>query len=624
MNKKAKPKLSKKKKIILSVISIILILCIVAGIVIMNNKNSTSTYSYIRTTTLSKGTFDDSFSSTGTVKSAKTSNVTTDLNYAVKTINVSVGDKVKKGDVIATLDTSQLTEQIEREESNLSSSKTQAQSSYSTALSNYNKAKSELSSAKQTLSSTKTAYNSAKTKYQNVKSAVSSYQSSYDKAYSNYEKSGVEYVKTQSAYLKAVSSYKKGSISSSKLVSAAQSYMTATQNYLGGCSVGTYSVDESSNSDSKQGNASSGVSVSQTASTICNEVVSTVKSLAGKILSVPSGSNTLLKASQKLSSLQTAKQNCNYSSVYSSFTSAKNTYKSAKQNVQQLKSNLSQMKSSLSQAKNELENASSSDTLEELKTELAKCTLTAGQSGTVTALNATVGSSAQNGNALATISNLDKLKVSITIEEAYINNATVGMSCYITSDASDETLNGTLTQIDPTASDSGSFGAEVTVDSQTDDLKVGMNATVQLLVSTKDGVYQVPIDAVGSDDSGDYVYRKTSGEGTDMQFEKVYITKGESNDYYVEISSDSLADGDIIRSSADLTQGIESGEKKSSDTSSIFSSLFGSNKQGGGGGDAPGGNGNSDMSPPSGGGGNSGSSGGGAPSGNPPGGSNGQ
>ncbi len=349
-----------------------------------------------------------------------------------------------------------------------------------------------------------------------------------------------------------------------------------------------------------------------------------MKSLAGKTLSVPSGSNTLLKVSQKLSSLQTAKQNCNYSSVYSSFTSAKNTYKSAKQNVQQLKSNLSQMKSSLSQAKTELENASSSDTLEELKTELAKCTLTAGQSGTVTALNATVGSSAQNGNALATISNLDKLKVSITIEEAYINNATVGMSCYITSDASDETLNGTLTQIDPTASDSGSFGAEVTVDSQTDNLKVGMNATVQLLVSTKDGVYQVPIDAVGSDDSGDYVYRKTSGEGTDMQFEKVYITKGESNDYYVEISSDSLADGDIIRSSADLTQGIESGEKKSSDTSSIFSSLFGSNKQGGGGGDAPGGNGNSDMSPPSGGGGNSGSSGGGAPSGNPPGGSNGQ
>ncbi len=619
MNKKAKPKLSKKKKIILSVISIILVLCIVAGIFIMNNKKSTETYSYVRTTILSKGTFDDSFSSTGTVKSAKTSNVTTDLSYAVKTINVSVGDKVKKGDVIATLDTSQLTQQIEREESNLESSKTQAQSSYSSALSEYNSAKTNLASAKQTMNSAKSSYSSAKSKYQNVKSALSSYQNAYDKAYSNYEKAGIEYVKAQNTYLNAVSSYKKGTLSTSKLVSAAQNYMTVTQNYLGGCSVGSYSVNESGG-NAQQG-TSSGVTVSKTADTICNEVSSTVSSLSGKTLTAISGTNTLLKASQKLSSLQSAKQNCNYSSVLSSYTSAKNTYKSAKQNVEQLKKSLTQSKSSLSQAKTELENASSSDTLEELKTELSQCTLTAGQSGTVTALNATVGSSAKNGNALATISNLDKLKVSITVEEAYINSACVGMSCYITSDASDETLNGTLTQIDPTASDSGSFGAEVTVDSKTDSLKVGMNATVQLLVSTKDDVYQVPIDAVGNDDSGDYVYRKTSGEGTNMQFEKVYITKGESNDYYVEISSDSLADGDIIRSTADFTQGIESGEKKSSDTSSIFSSLFGSNKQGGGG-DMP--SGDKNMSPPNGSGGNSGSGNGGAPSGNPPGGSNGQ
>lgn len=616
MSKKIKTKLSKKKKIVLSIISVILVICIVAGALFINGKKSTATYSYIRTSTLSKGTFEDSFSSTGTVKSAKTFNVTTDLNYAVKTINVSVGDKVKKGDVIATLDTSQLTQQIEREESNLASSKSQAQSSYSSALSEYKKAKSNLASAKQTLSSVKMSYNSAKTKYQNVKSALSSYQNAYDKAYSNYEKAGIEYVKTQSAYLKAVSAYKSGTISSSKLVSAAQSYMTATQNYLGGCSVGNYSVNDSGSN--AQQVSSDGVTVSQTANTICNEVCSTVKNLAGKSLSVPSGTNSLLKVSQKLSSLQSAKQSCNYSSVLSDYTSAKNTYKSAKQNVEQLKNSLSQTKSSLSQAKTELENASSSDTLEELKTELSACTLTAGQSGTVTALNATVGSSAKSGNAVATISNLDKLKVSIIVEEAYINSATVGMSCYITSDASDETLNGTLTQIDPIAGDSGSFGAEVTVDSKTDTLKVGMNATVQLLVSTKDDVYQVPIDAVGNDDSGDFVYRKTSGEGTDMQFEKVYVTKGESNDYYVEISSDSLAEGDVIRSTADLTQGIETGEKKSSDTSSLFSSLFGSNKQNGG---MP--SGNNNMSPPSGGGGNSDFSGG-TPSGNPPGGSNGQ
>ena len=42
-----------------------------------------------------------------------------------------------------------------------------------------------------------------------------------------------------------------------------------------------------------------------------------------------------------------------------------------------------------------------------------------------------------------------------------------------------------------------------------------------------------------------------------MTFEEVEVTTGNSNDYYIEISGDSLAEGDVIRSSADLTQGVE-------------------------------------------------------------------
>ena len=87
-----------------------------------------------------------------------------------------------------------------------------------------------------------------------------------------------------------------------------------------------------------------------------------------------------------------------------------------------------------------------------------------------------------------------------------------------------------------------------------------MNASVDIVISSTADCFTVPIDAIGNDDDGkgDYVYRKTGGEGVDLTFEKVYVTTGEKNDYYIEISSANLAAGDTIRATSDLTQGIES------------------------------------------------------------------
>ncbi|MGN0515393.1 efflux RND transporter periplasmic adaptor subunit [Eubacterium sp.] len=584
--KKSKRPLTKKKKIILSVVAIILVIALCTTFIFMRNgSSSSSNYAFIRTTTLSKGTLEDSFSATGTVKSAQTSNVTTSLSYPIKSVLVSVGDEVKEGDVIATLDSSDLEVQIEREQKNISSSLTQAQSSYDSAKSSYNTAKEGLSSASTALEDAKNEYTPAKSNYNNAVSAVKSYQSAYDSALKSYENAGAKYVKAQKEYDNAVSSYNKGSISADKLISVAKAYMSAVQNYSGGCNTGSYEIAESSSSaNTQQGqiqsNSSSGVQITQTANDICNSVVSKIKNLTGKSISYSSSNGTLYKLSQKLTALKNAKTTCNYYTIESTYSSAKSQYDSAKQSVEQAKSQLEQAKTQLQQAKAQLENASSSDSLEELQDQLNNCCLKAEQDGTVTSLNATIGSSAMGGSSVATISNLDSLIVSITIAEANINNAVIGMSCYITSDASDETLTGTLTQIDPVANETGAFGAEVTVESSGTSLKVGMNASVELLVSSKDDVFQVPIDAVGNDDSGDFVYRYTSGEGTDMQFEKIYVEKGESNDYYVEINSSELAEGDVIRSSSDLTQGIETGETKKTDSSSIFSSLFGGGNSG--------------------------------------------
>ncbi len=591
----------KKHKVLTSIICILLVIAIIIGCIFIVNKSKSSTanYAFIRTTTLSKGDIENSISATGTVESAETSSVTTSLNYKIKSVNVAVGDSVKEGDIICTLDTTELESQIEREQENLTKTKSSAQSSYNSALSNYNKAIDNLNNYSSELSEAKAEKSSAYTPYSKALNAISSYQSAYDKALNTFNTAGVAYVKALSNYNTAVSNYKSGKITASKLTSAARSYMTAVQNYYGGCSVGSYDISDgssssSTNTASPEGNnnssvsnsgsssasnsGSSSITVSKTANDICNEVVNTVKSLTNKKLTYSTGTNALLKLSKKATALAAAKEQCNYSNLEAAYQTASNAYDSAEQTYNQYSDAVEEAKTQLTQAKEQLSSASSSDTLDELTSQLDECELKAGQDGTVTALNATVGSTSSDMQAIATLADLNKLKVSITIEEADINNAQIGMSCYITSDASDETLNGTLSQIDPTANENGSFGAEVTVDSTTNELRIGMNASVEILVSSTENVYQVPIDAVGNDDDGkgDYVYRQTGGEGTDMTFEKIYVTTGDKNDYYIEIESTELSEGDVIRSSADLTQGIETGEttESSDNLSSLFGGLF--------------------------------------------------
>ena len=86
---------AKKHKIITTLIAAVLVIAITGtALFATNRKRDKQEYSFVRTTTLQKGTLEDSISTTGTVSSAKKSTVTTSLNYTVKSVNVSVGDTV--------------------------------------------------------------------------------------------------------------------------------------------------------------------------------------------------------------------------------------------------------------------------------------------------------------------------------------------------------------------------------------------------------------------------------------------------------------------------------------------------------------------------------------------------
>ena len=260
---------------------------------------------------------------------------------------------------------------------------------------------------------------------------------------------------------------------------------------------------------------------------------------------------------------QTALENAQMTTGYQSLVQAKDqavaAWEQAKTAKEQAEKQLETASESLDTAKKNLDKSGSSDTLEDLQEQLTKCTLTAETSGTVTSLNATVGSICSD--TVATIQDTNALKIAVTIQEYDVPNVSIGMKARITSDATDGEISGTLTQISPTAtaatggqsssSSSGTFSAEVSVDGASSGLLIGMNANVEIVQSTTDNVFVVPYDAVGTEDDGTkYVMVKTGGDGADATFEKVAVTTGAENDYYIEISGDALSEGMEVRSSA--------------------------------------------------------------------------
>lgn len=95
----------KKKWVILIVVLVILIAVGLAVKTLVFPKDETvSTTVQIQTTTLSKGKLVESISESGTIKSNNVENVCSSVTAPINLINVEVGDTVKAGQVLATLD----------------------------------------------------------------------------------------------------------------------------------------------------------------------------------------------------------------------------------------------------------------------------------------------------------------------------------------------------------------------------------------------------------------------------------------------------------------------------------------------------------------------------------------
>ena len=455
-------------------------------------------YQFVRTTTLQKTSLVNSVSVNGTVASGSTASVT--ASDSVKTckvtsVNVAVGDTVRLGDVIATLDTTDVEKQIESAQQNYSDSLTDASTSYVQSVEDQS---TNLAQLQQDLADAQEDYDTL-----GLTDYYSSMQNTAGATGTNREL--VEY------------------------------YYGLFAEKIAGLQNTINSLNIQLTNAQKDGNADQAQAVQGQL-----EVYTDQLNVAKGQCSIPElglqGFDTIASYYNKIEQLEQALE------------AARQAYDNA------VTSNGRKVDS----AGTQLERAQrESDTLNDLQATLDDCTLTATMDGTITALNATVGSVCSG--TVATIQDVDELTVEITLSADDVSAVSTGMQCTIASDATgDAEITGTLTQIDPVANEQGTFGATVAVNGTDTGLLVGIQAQVEIVQNVTDDVFVVPIDAVGTaEDGSSFVYRQTGGEGVDMTFEEVPVTTGASNDYYIEISGDTLAEGDVIRASADLTEGVE-------------------------------------------------------------------
>lgn len=486
------------KKLTIFLVIVLLILAFVLNTLGRTAAASAAlTYQFVRTTTLQKTSLTDSVSVNGTVASGSTASVTASdsvKTYKVTAVNVAVGDTVKQGDVIATLDTSDVEKQIENAQQSYNDSVEEAQTNYENSV-------------------------------EDQATNLAQLQEKLDQAQEDYDTLGLDRY--------------------SSMVDTSQSDKTNRE--LVEYYYGLYAEK-----------------IAGLQNTVAN--LQTQLTQAQKDNNQDRAKEIQTQLTDYQNQLSIAKGQCSIPELglqgFDTITQYYNQidqYRDALESAQQSYDNaVTTNGRSVDSAETKLEQASrTSDTLTDLQSTLEDCTLTATMDGTITELNATVGSVCSG--TVATIQDISDLTVEVTIPASSVGKLSTGMQCNITSDATgDAEISGTLTRIDPVANSEGSFGATVTVNGADSGLLIGISAQVEIVISEKDDVFTVPRDAVGTHDDGStYVLRKTGGEGVDMTFEEVDVTTGDSNDYYIEISGDDLQEGDVIRSSSDLTQGIE-------------------------------------------------------------------
>jgi len=603
-------KLGKKGKIAIiigSIVAVILIVAVVLPGVLFRGMAPTSA-SATETVTLKKADLTQAISVSGVVETAETTNIYSTLNYPVKEILVEVGDTVEAGDVIAVLDTESLQNDIAQAEINYDSARANATEEKRTLNDSVTNAENSLASAKITLEQREIAVANAeadlKKAQEDARKAFDSY--TYDRAIND---ASVTLSRRRSELATALTDYNTARYNFDdykyqNTITDAQIALDRKKADLADAQAKyndayNASYDSSDARDTAVENAQKALTTAQNAVDDAQRTLDRAKEdlIRAKDDATKTAKDKYDTANNALSDAQRA-----YDKAVQDKTRARSDDKDAKEaKVESAEKSLADAKKQLESAQNSVKSAENSLsqtkakpgssgtnvelqelTLDKLNSQLAQGEIVAEASGVITAVNVKVGATPQG--VLFVIDNKDELYVSARVKEYNLNTLEIGQTILITTDATgDEMFSATLSYISPKAvSEAGStsveFEVRATLTDPDEDIKIGMNAFLNIITATIENVYAVPISAVVTNEKGSFVYAMPEGmpsggggrpgpgsrpgrPGETPERIEIPVTMGVKTSTSVEISGEGLKDGLQLFTDPEgkLSDGSESG-----------------------------------------------------------------
>lgn len=450
----------KKRKpiIIVSVILVIIIIAVALTSCFSSSPaENPASAPVTETAVIEKQNLVNSISVSGTVEGNNLVKITSTVNSRIESLNVSIGDYVKKGDVLCVFDSASLQDEYNALKETVEKSESMNQTAHEINQRNLRNAETEkeavLTQAQRNIDNAIAERDKAYEKYNNLIGKYNEYAGKKDDLYNKFQSSGDEM--TYQEYQEALQLFK-----------STEAELDALENQLS-----TY-----------------------------DNAVQTAQD-----------------------SYDSAERNAD-----SAIQSIQDTINSEKYNT----------------------DTSSENQLEKLSEKISECTVKAPRDGIITALNVAEGS-IPTTDAIMTIEDSSSLKINVQIKEADILNVREGMKTVIRTNATgDKEFKGTVSKVvnifsgaDPLTMNEGGYTAEITVDDDNTTLLIGMNAKVKIITDEKDNVLAVPYDSI-SEDNTIYIARQQS-DGT-YKSEAVKIEKGIESDYYTEIISSEVKEGDLI------------------------------------------------------------------------------
>ena len=523
------PKKKKKVWLIVLVIAVIVIVLIGSAVKNMTSQIETAANT-VEVEPVEKRDLSDSVSLKGTIAGQSKTNVMSLAAAEITAVNVQVGDIVKEGDPLVTLDQKDIEKQIAELKTNINNANAIAANDAVQKQESLNQAKQDQAT---TLAKATDSVNKA--------------QASYDELVKKRDDCQTKLNNKKNE----VSSAENAQNNAKKEVEAAQSAVYAAQDAL--------SSYQSSNQNTSQ--PAPGGIASSTVDTKLAELQQNVEN-----------------ANRNYSAKQSA-----YSEAASKYTSVKaeadslqaeldaypGQLKSAEEAVNTAKSSYSDAETSTNRSVSTAQNTVDmqkyqtsttrdlKDQLEQLQKQLADCTLSAPIGGVVTAVNVSVGDKNTAGTTMITIEDTSSLKVIVNVEEADILKIQEGMPATVSTDATgDEEIKGTVTRVvrvknqstntnGTDTNTSSGYSAEITIDNT--ELLVGMSAKAKIVIKDRGTQLAVPYDLIRQDDNGDsYVLVAEANEDGTATAVRKNIKVGEEVDYYTEVTGGDLKEGDQL------------------------------------------------------------------------------